>query len=150
MAAVLAMSKERVMPRSHSNGDDGFTLIELMIVVAVVAILAVIAYPSYMEHMVKTRRAEGRAAMMEVASRLERCYTRFNAYDNAVCSAVASMTSENGFYRISASAINATAFTLQAEPQLAQTSDTKCGTLTLTSVGVRGQSGTPPAGYKCW
>lgn len=128
----------------------GFTLVELMIVVSIVAILAAIAYPSYQEQMIKTRRAEGRAAMLEVATRLERCFTRFNAYDNAVCSAAASMRSENGYYQVSATAITATSFSLQAQPQLVQTADTKCGTLTLTSVGVRGQSATPPAGYKCW
>jgi type IV pilus assembly protein PilE len=128
----------------------GFTLIELMVVVAIVVILATIAYPSYEEQMIKTRRAEGRAAMLEVATRLERCFTRFNAYDHAACAGLASMRSENGYYQVSASAINTTFFSLQAQPQLAQVKDTKCGTLTLTSVGVRGQSGTPPSGYKCW
>lgn len=130
--------------------EHGFTLIELMIVVAVVAILAVIAYPSYEEHMIKTRRAEGRAAMLEAATRLERCFTRFNAYNHAVCAGVATVRSENGYYQVSASAITATAFSLQALPQLAQVKDTKCGTLTLTSVGVRGQTATPPTGYRCW
>ena len=128
----------------------GFTLIELMIVVAIVAILVTIAYPSYEEQMIKTRRAEGRAAMLEVATRLERCFTRFNAYNNAVCAGAASMRSENGYYQVSAGAVTATSFSLQAQPQLAQVKDTKCGTLTLTSVGVRGQTGTPPSGYKCW
>lgn len=132
------------------RGTHGFTLIELMVVLAIVAILATIAYPSYEEQMIKTRRAEGRAAMLEVATRLERCFTRFNAYSNAVCSGAASMRSENGYYQVSASVITATSFSLQAEPQLAQVGDTKCGTLTLTSVGVRGQTGTPPAGYRCW
>lgn len=128
----------------------GFTLVELMVVVAIVAILAAIAYPTYQEQMIKTRRAEGRAAIMEVATRLERCFTRFNAYDNAACSATASMLSENGYYQVSAKSISAAAFTLEAKPQLAQVDDTRCGTLTLTNVGVRGQSGTPPSGYRCW
>ena len=129
---------------------QGFTLLELMIAVAIVAILAAIAYPSYEEHMIKTRRAEGRAAMLEVAARLERCFTRFNAYDHAACADIASMRSENGYYQVSPDALNATSFSLQAEPQLAQVKDTKCGTLTLTSVGVRSQTGSPPSGYKCW
>lgn len=128
----------------------GFTLIELMIVVAIVAILAAIAYPSYQEQVRKTRRAEGKAALSEVASRLERCYTRFNAYDHATCAGVANMTSENGYYQISASAIAASSYTLQAVPQQAQSSDTRCGTLTLDHVGRRSQSATPPEDYKCW
>lgn len=129
----------------------GFTLIELMIAVAIVAILAAIAYPSYEEQMRKGRRAEGKAALNEVAQRLERCFTRFNAYNAAGCSGVADMTSESGWYQVSASAMTATTYTLQAVPQRGQaTSDTRCGTLTLTHVGARGQSGTPPEGYRCW
>jgi type IV pilus assembly protein PilE len=136
--------------KKRKRQAGGFTLIELMIVVAVVAILATIAYPSYQEQMIKTRRAEGRAAMLEAATRLERCFTRFNAYNHAACAGIASIRSENGYYQVSANAINATSFSLQAQPQQAQTKDTRCGTLTLSSVGVRGQTGTPPSGYKCW
>lgn len=50
----------------------GFSLIELMIVVAIIAILAVIAYPSYQEHVRKTKRTEAQSEMMEVAHRLQR------------------------------------------------------------------------------
>ena len=129
----------------------GVTLIELMVVVAIIAILAAIAYPSYEEHVRKTRRAEGKVALNEVASRLERCFTRFNAYNAAGCNGVDQMTSENDWYRVSASTIAASSYTLQAVPQRGQaTSDTKCGTLTLTHVGVRSQTGTPPSGYPCW
>jgi type IV pilus assembly protein PilE len=61
------------------------------------------------------------------------------------------MTSENDWYRVSASVIAASSYTLQAVPQRGQaTSDTKCGTLTLTHVGARSQTGTPPSGYRCW
>lgn len=128
----------------------GFTLIELVIAVAIVGILVVIAYPGYEEQMRKTRRAEGKAALNEVAGRLERCYTRFNAYDHATCAGVANMTSENGYYEISASAIAASSYTLEAAPRKTQVKDTKCGTLTLSHVGVRSHSGTPPEGYACW
>ncbi|HEY0661784.1 MAG TPA: type IV pilin protein [Lysobacter sp.] len=128
----------------------GFTLVELLIAVAIVGILVAVAYPSYEEQVRKTRRAEGKAALNEVASRLERCYTRFNAYDHATCAGIASMTSENGYYQISASAIAASSYTLEAAPRKAQVDDTKCGTLSLTHIGVRSHSGTPPTGYACW
>lgn len=58
----------------------GFTLIELMITVAVISILATIAYPSYAEYMRKTRRAEGRTAMMELLQQQERYMTQNNTY----------------------------------------------------------------------
>ncbi len=141
---ILAMS--HIQRLRHARG---FTLIELMIVVAVVAILATIAYPSYEEQMRKGRRAEGKVALNEIAGRLERCYTRFNAYNAAGCAGVDQMTTEGGWYQISASAIGASSYTLQAVPQKGQVSDTKCGTLTLTHVGLRGQTGSPPAGYAC-
>ena len=53
----------------------GFTLIELMVVVAIIAILAAIAYPSYTNHVVKTRRAAATACVMEAAHFMERYYT---------------------------------------------------------------------------
>jgi type IV pilus assembly protein PilE len=150
MEAVLAMSTADSTGARIVGTARGFTLIELVIAVAIVGILVAIAYPSYEEQMRKTRRAEGKAALNEVASRLERCYTRFNAYDHATCAGIASMTSENGYYEISASAIAASSYTLEAAPKKAQVNDTKCGTLSLSHVGVRSHSGTPPEGYACW
>ena len=52
--------------------NRGFTLVELMIVVAIVAILAAIGYPSYQNSVQKSRRADGRAALQEAAARQER------------------------------------------------------------------------------
>lgn len=60
--------------------QSGFTLIELMIVVAVVAILAAIAYPSYTSSVVKGKRAEGRAALVELMQQQERFMTQRNTY----------------------------------------------------------------------
>ena len=60
----------------------GFTLIELMIVVAIVAFLASIALPSYRNFVVRTNRAEAVSDLSELASWLERQYTIFGSYNN--------------------------------------------------------------------
>ncbi|MDP1998292.1 MAG: type IV pilin protein [Rhodoferax sp.] len=60
--------------------NDGFTLIELMIVVAIVAILTSIAYPAYTSSIVKGKRAEGRTALAELLQQQERFMTQTNSY----------------------------------------------------------------------
>lgn len=50
-------------------GERGFTLIELMIVVAIVAILAAVAYPSYDKYLVKSRRSEAQQLMTEISTK---------------------------------------------------------------------------------
>lgn len=63
-----------------SRSARGFTLIELMIVVAIVAMLGAIAYPSYMSSVVKGRRAQGRTALTELLFQQERYLTQNNTY----------------------------------------------------------------------
>lgn len=65
----------RTLKKTH-----GFTLIELMIVVAVVGILAAIAYPSYKDYVLKSRRVDAKAALTEAAQRLEIFYARNGQY----------------------------------------------------------------------
>ena len=60
--------------------SQGFTLIELMTVLAILAVLAAIAYPEYARYMVRARRVEAQAAMLELMQKEERYFTRHNAY----------------------------------------------------------------------
>lgn len=130
----------------------GVTLIELMITIVIVALLAAIAYPSYQNQVQRTRRADGKAALLATAQRLERCYTRFSAYDDLGCPVVGALPdpSPDGFYIVSAAALTRSAFTLDATPQNAQTGDTRCGVLRLTSLGQQGSQGALTDTNGCW
>src|SRR3546814_21115150 len=67
----------------------GFTLIELMVVVAIIAILASIAYPAYNDYIVKTRRSAGAACLLDQAQFMERYYTTNMGYSSAELPATA-------------------------------------------------------------
>ncbi|MFU8819996.1 MAG: type IV pilin protein [Gammaproteobacteria bacterium] len=123
--------------------NGGFTLIEVMIVVVIIGILAAIAYPSYTSYVEKARRADGKAALLAAAQRLERCYTQNNSY--AGCAVAAA--SPDGFYIIAAPIQTATTFTLTATPQGAQ-ANSPCGIYTLQSDGIRDDEGS--ASDRCW
>jgi type IV pilus assembly protein PilE len=120
----------------------GFTLIEVMIVVAVVAVLASIALPSYQEHVRKSRRVDAQAAMLELAQAMERAYTINNAYPDTLPAGVADRVAN--FYTLTLSAQTAQTYTLQAVPTAKQSADS-CSTLTLTHTGAR-----TPGTAGCW
>jgi type IV pilus assembly protein PilE len=121
----------------------GFTLVEVMITVAIIAILAIIAYPAYNAQLQKARRADATTALLGAAQQLERCFTRFDAYDADGCPT--QWQTENGFYLIAAE-VTPISFLLTAEPTGPQQADL-CGSLTLNQLGQR----TPaPAPHRCW
>ena len=145
------MKVASVMKHGIKTRMAGITLLELMIVVVVVGILAAVAYPSYQNQVQKTRRADGKSALLNTSQALERCYTRFSAYNNAGCGVVFPVVSDEGYYSVTAvGAITAAAYTLAAAPQGAQTSDAECGTLRLTSTGIQGSQNVDADANNCW
>lgn len=134
----------------HGTRARGVTLLELLIVVVIIGILASIAYPSFQEHIRKTRRADGKAALMQTAQQLERCYTRFASYNDANCNVALPIDSSEGFYQVSAAALTASSFTLDATPQGAQADDATCGALRLAHTGQQGSQGADTDANDCW
>lgn len=131
---------------------QGFTLIELMIVVAIIAILATIAYPSYNRYVFRTHRADGKNLAMTIAAAEERYFTNLNTYtSNMAALNIGSGTSENGFYQGAVVLGNGgQTYVLTLTPQLAQVGD-QCGNLTINNTGFKDWSGTkPPTNGACW
>ena len=151
--------------KTHKYSPNlGFSLAELMIVVAIVGILAAIAYPSYQESVRKTRRADARAGMVELAQWMERFYTENHRYDqtnDATPVAVSPPTKltqspkegTTKYYNITLSNLAQNTFTINAAPiSGGAQADDKCGTLTLKHTGERNVSGahTGVTADDCW
>lgn len=143
------------------NRQRGFTLIELMIVLAVVGILSAVAYPSYTEYVRRGHRADARTGLLQAQMWMERAATATGVYPtNAdttkILPAALSWTGDaNKRYTIGFKANTSTTstYTLIAkrkDPGL-QAAD-KCGDFTLTHTGARGAdnlaSGATAA--ECW
>ncbi|MDT3718953.1 type IV pilin protein [Pseudomonas oryzihabitans] len=149
------MTKTRAASPAHLHG---FTLIEIMVVVAIVGILAAIAYPSYSEYVRRGNRADAQASLMELAQFMERNYTRTGRYTQDAAGNTAPvlpfLTSpkdgNRAIYDLSLATVTTTTYTLQATPRAggAMAGD-RCGNLTINNTGLRGQTGTAN-NADCW
>ncbi|MCY0110884.1 MULTISPECIES: type IV pilin protein [Pseudomonas] len=112
--------------------NRGFTLIEIMIVIAIIGIIITIAAPSYTEYLKKGRRAEVVSLLSEQAQILERFYTKNNVYTG-----ITGLSAGNDFYTLTPTVTDQT-FLLTATRKAGTTMATdKCGDFTLTNTGVR-------------
>lgn len=128
----------------------GFTLIELVIVVAIVGILAAVAYPSYVEQVRKGKRADAQSALMDAVNRQEQYFLDNKTYTTdmkALGYSADPVPTPDGDYSIDAVAGTcgdiAACYTLTAARVAggAMMSDNLCKDLTITSTGVKSATG---------
>lgn len=155
MLAIKKPGYSTLAPPSR-RASGGFTLIELMIVVAIIGIIAAIAYPSYQDQVTKTRRMDAQGALSGFASAMERYYTENGTYKGAgagggdtgaptIFPDKAPLDGSNKYYDLKIAAADRNTYELRAVP-IAGSAQAGDGAIRLKSTGEKewdkGGSGT--------
>jgi prepilin-type N-terminal cleavage/methylation domain-containing protein len=160
MTQYPANMNPQSLRRARSRGRvQGFSLIELMVVIAVVAILSSIAVGAYRNYVMRATRTEGRMALLAIQVAQEKFFLQNNQYAQNLATVIAAppaglgvnltaggLTS-NANYTLSFAAATATTYTLQAVATGPQSHDDPlCVTFTINEQGAR----TPLDSTGCW
>jgi type IV pilus assembly protein PilE len=140
--------------------STGFTVIELLIVLAILGTLLAIAIPSYQEYTRKAARAEAKGTMLDIAQMQERYFSNNGTYLAIAAPPAAAPTGWKNYsggsasgskYNISVAAGSTgsltTSFTITAAP-ITGYSEPTCGTLSIESNGTKGSNS--GSGSPCW
>ena len=143
--------------KQQARRTAGFTMIELLTVVAIIAILAAIGYPSYLESIAKSRRAEARTALQEAVQYMQRFYVANDTYEkdlsgtNVALPPEISKSPKNGtasyIIGLVTGSVTGVGFVVEAVP----TGADKCGSFRLNERGQRSLANATVADQaSCW
>ncbi len=156
MRRISVKNDDKRYKPMKQNTEYGFTLIEVLIVVAIVAILAVIALPAYQDQVNRSQRADAKISLLGAAQALEACFTGTNDYTQ--CDAAIPAASAEGFYNITSPSGGATpvrtqfAYVITATATGGQTDDTDCRTFNVDQTGAQTAENSSSAdnSANCW
>lgn len=134
------------------GNNRGFTLTELMIVVAIAVILAVVALPSYTGHIMRNNRVDATSALLRLAAEQEKFYLQNNTYGDM--NDLGNPETDSGFYVLAIPTANADTFTATATPASGgpQVDDETCASFSITAAGQRlaTSDGGSDTSNECW
>lgn len=135
-----------------SHHHRGFTLIEMIVVVAIAGILAALATQMYSDQVISSRRTDGRATLMNVAAVLDKCRAVYGIYNHDNCSIGDGdvIDTSDEFYQVTVES-DATTFLLTADPTPGspQVADTECTSITINHLAQQDGTGSDPDN-NCW
>lgn len=145
------------MNSKYSQG--GFSLVELILVIAIIGILSSIAIPSYNGYIIKGKRSEGRAYLMDLVSRQERFYSDCNQYASTItatgtssCTTLtmrANTSSDSGEYGAPTIVLSDSNQDFDITITPANFTDAKCASLSIDETGAKTFTGTGSQAI-CW
>jgi type IV pilus assembly protein PilE len=134
--------------RLSYNKAAGMSLIELMVVVVLIGILTTMAMPSYRNYMLKAKRVDAKAALLQLAAAQEKHYLQNNTYTTDMGALRQSPISNYEHFDITVTQADALSFTAEATPRDAQAQDVACTLFSINEMGQKTASGSRPD--ECW
>lgn len=122
----------------NNRNTNGFSLIEMMVVLAIIVILTALAFPNFTKQIEQTRRTEATTALLEYALQFEEFYGTNYTYTGAdtFYGLSSNPSTENNYYQLSSDIDeDGDGFTITATAQGTQAGDTSCLTLTIDNIG---------------